>query len=225
MVATIQDVVKANVVLVGPLLLSTQEGFEDFRRAIGTDVQMTGVGLVTNIPTGITEPGRTLIISRDRIALELSRARSIISRDYPSREDLNRLAEVAGQAIGNTSFAEQPRAVGFNIELIFDQDSETPAFGYLSRRLFDVGPLGSEGWQFIGGAGRLIFDDGGRRWTFNVEPRFSDETESRVFLSANLHKGGQLLPDEAGIRASLEEVWDEVHDFVHRLDNRRIANG
>ena len=222
MAVTPPEVVKANLVLVGLRLLSAPEEFEAFRRAVGTDVQMAGTGLAMNIRSGLTEPMISLALNKDRIAIELSPDRSTINRDYPLREDLRRLAEVAGQAISNTkSIAEQqPRAYGFNIELVLDQDSGVPAFEYLSKRLFDVGPLGNEGWQFVGGAGKLIFSDSGRRWTINLEPRFNDETESRIFLTVNLHEAEQDPPTADQIREFLEELWDEVHDFVQRLDKR-----
>ena len=221
MAITIPEVVKANLVLLGLRLLSAPEELESFKQAIGTDVQLAGVGMGVNVQTGIPEPGFILTLNRDRITLDLSAARSIINRDYPSHEDLPRLAQVARQAITTTSITEnQLRAFGFNIELIFDQDSGTPAFGYLSERLFDVGPLGNEGWQFVGGAGRLIFDDSGRRWTVSLEPRFNDETESRVFLTVNLHRPEQRVPTEDEIRGSLEEIWDVTHQFVQRLDER-----
>ena len=221
MAVTTPEVVKANIVLVGIRLLSAPEEVEAFRRAIATEVQIAGAGLATNIQSGITEPQFVLTLNRDRITLELSPSRSAINRDYPLREDLPRLAEVAGQAIDNTSEDEQVlRAFGFNIELVFDQDSDAPAYGYLSRRLFAVDGLGSEGWRFIGGAGKLIFEDGGQRWTVALEPRFGDETEARVFLSVNLHKARQSLPTEHEIRDAFQEVWDEVHDFVKRLDER-----
>ena len=221
MAVTTPEVVKANIVLVGLRLLSAPEEIESFKHTIGTDVQLAGVGMGVNVQTGLAEPGLSLILNRDRITLDLSPSQSAINRDYPLREDLARLAEVAGKAVSNTSGEEQDlRAFGFNIEMVFDQDSDLPAVGYLSRRLFDVDGLGSEGWQFIGGAGKLIFGDEGRRWTVALEPRFGDETESRVFLSVNLHKARQSPPTEDEIRNSFEELWDEVHDFVQRLDER-----
>lgn len=221
MAVTTPEVVTASLVLVGLRLLSAPEELESFKSSIGTDVQLAGVAMGVNIQTGIAEPGLTLTLNRDRIKLESSRLRSTINRDYPSREDLPRLAEVSAQAISNTSIADQHlRAFGLNIELFFDQQSGDTAFEYLSKRLFDVGPLGNEGWQFAGGAGRLIFNDSDRRWTISLEPRFNDETESRVFLRVNLHKARQTVPAEDEIRISLEETWDEVHNFVQRLDKR-----
>ena len=221
MAVTPPEVIKANLVLVGLRLLGAPEQIESFKRAIGTDVQSSGVGMGVNMQTGVAEPGLALTLSRDRITLDLSASRSMIYRDYPSREDLPRLAEVVGHAIRSTLIVEQQlRAFGFNIELIFDQQSSDTAFEYLAKRLFDVGALGNEGWQFSGGAGRLVFSDGARRWTISLEPRFNDETESRVFLSVNLHRAEQVLPSEDETRDSLEATWDEVHKFVHRLDER-----
>ena len=221
MAITTTEVIKANLVLVGLRLLSGQEEFEAFRRAVGSDVQAAGTGLAMNIRTGLTEPMIGLALNRDRITIELSPDRSTINRDYPLREDLRRLAEVAGYAIDNTPEEEQQlQAFGFNMDMIFDQDSEELAFEYLSRRLFNAGPLGNEGWQLVGGAGKLIFDDGDRRWTISLEPRFNDATESRVLLTANLHRPEQRLPTEDEIRNSLEGLWDETHLFVQRLDER-----
>ena len=219
MAVTTPEVIKVNFVLVGLRLLGAPEDIESFRRASGTDVQISGAGLAANVQSGITEPQFALAMHRDRITLELSPSRSAINRDYPLREDLPRLAEVSDLALRNTSVGEQKlRAFGFNIELVFDQDPDIPAFSYLAGRLFDVSALGSEGWQFIGGAGKLIFHDGERRWTIGLEPRFGDEAESRVFLSVNLHRAENDPPIESEIRDSLEEIWDEVHNFVQRLD-------
>ncbi len=226
MAVTSLEVIKANLVLVGMRLLSAQQELDAFRLATGVDVQVSGAGLATNAQSGLTEPVLGLTLNRDRIFLELSPDRSTINRDYPLQEDLPRLAEVAWQAIKNTNVErQQVRAYGFNIELVFNQDSGTPAFDYLSTRIFDVGPLGYESWQFVGGSGKLIFDDNGRRWTIRLEPRFNQEAETRVFLDANLHVSKRSLPDESAIGASLKEIWDKIHMFTQRLDDRGGQNG
>ena len=213
------EVVKTNLVLAGTRLLTTQDEFEAFRVAVGVDVQVAGTGLATSIPSGVAEPVLGLTLNRDRIAIELSPARSTFSRDYPLRHELPRLAEVSCKAINNTNLEEQRiQGYGFNIELVFDQDSGDTAFEYLAKRLFGTEPLGNEGWRLIGGAGRLIFGESRRRWSISLEPRFNSETESRVFLNANLHISETALPKEVEIQASLEEIWDNVHRFVGQLD-------
>ncbi len=219
MVATILDVVKIDVVLVGYRLLRTLEEVNDFRLAIETDVQIAGAGLVTNAPLGVTEPTYTLVLNRDRIALEISSLRSTISRDYPSREDIARLADVAGQAISSTSDSDYtPRAFGFNIELVFDQDDGISAFRYIGDRLFNI-DIWNDGWQISGGSGRMIFvDSNEKRWTVAIEPRFNDENSSRVFLSLNLHQDKQCVPAQEEMEDSLREIWDQAHKFVRWLD-------
>lgn len=227
MTFTVQDVVKADLVLLGLHLLRTPDELERFRQSINADVQITGTGLVANIASGTTEPGRSFAVNKDRITLESSQSRSSIAREYPAdKADLRRLANVAWQAISSTSHEGQPlRAFGFNMEIIFDQHTETSAFGYLSRRLFTDDPLGNEGWEFVGGAGRLLFVEGGRRWTVSFEPRFNNEEESRVFMGVNLHIDERSMPDETELIALLDEIWDESHNFVARLDSRDTNNG
>lgn len=219
MATTIQDVVSVNFVLVEFQLLRTPQDIEEFKNAVGVDVEVAGMGLFANIPTGRTEPGYALSLRRDRISLELSPPRSTIGMEYPTREGLARLANVAWQAIANTSIeSDTPQAFGFNVEMVFNQDSGEPASRYLSDRLFSSQQLGSEGWELVGGSGKFIFNDGGIRWTFDVEPRFNDENESRVFLRVNLHKSENRLPDKEEIQSSLEKAWDEISGFVDRLD-------
>ncbi len=222
----VEDVVSVNMVLVGFPPFNAQEEFEAFRRAVGADLQIAGGGLIANPSPGVPEPSIQLTLNRDRITIDLAPSRSIINRDYPSREDLHRLSDVIGKFLSNSTYdTSRPQAFGINIKLIFDTESEISAFEYLSSRLFDVEPLGSTGWRFIGGAGRLIFDEDGRRWTISLEPRFNDYDESRVFLDSNLHVYGQPLPEEAGIGELLGEVWDEIHKFVKRLDQMEVRRG
>ena len=219
MVATIQDVINANLVLVEFQLLRTSQDIEEFKNAVGSDVEVAGMGLFANIPTGRAEPGYALNLRKDRIALELSPPRSTIGMEYPTREGLARLANVACLAIASTSSElDAPQAFGFNVEVVFNQDSGNPASRYLSDRLFSSKQLGSEDWELVGGSGKFIFNDGGTRWTFDVEPRFNVENESRVFLRVNLHKSENRVPDKEEIQGSLEKAWDEIHNFMDRLD-------
>jgi hypothetical protein len=223
MAATVSEVLKVDLVLVGIGLIKTPEELSAFRSAVGSDV-MTEASLTANIPSGITEPSRSLAMNRERITLDFSPSRSVIRRDYPSLGDLGdlaRLAQVAWLAISNTDLADQkPRAFGYNIELIYDQDSGLPAFLYLADRLFASASFVVEGGHLIGGAGRLIFEGGGKRWTIAIEPRFNDNETTRIFLTLNLHRSEQRLPDEKEIYESLQEAWEQACSFVNRLDAR-----
>ena len=222
MAATLHDVVSANLVLVGIGLLNQPEEAERFRRALDLDLGLE-VGLVTNLQSGLAEPSRTLTLDRERIALNLTSSRSTITREYPDRDrsDLARLAQVASLAIESTDLEDDtPRAYGYNIEMVFNQDTEQSAIQYLGERLFDYGLLSKEGRDLLGGRGQLIFRDAAGQWTISVGPRPGEEATPRFFLSLNLHKDEQRLPTEDEITGSLEEVWREALAFTDRLDKR-----
>lgn len=220
MTAKVQDVLKANLVLVGVGLINNREELEEFDRAVNSEIRIDGGGMMVNAQAMMTEPVRAITIPKDRISLELSPTRSVISRDYPLRDDLNRLAMVAGRAINSTDLnASKPRAFGFNIELVYDQDSEAPAFGYLAERIFAHDfPINKE-WKLIGGAGRLLFNNReGNVWTVNVEPRFNDQSTTKVFLTLNLHVDQQRLPNEDEISRFFLEVWDQAYSLAEMID-------
>ena len=218
MPATLRDVVSANLVLVGAGLLNEPDEVERFRNELDTDLRLEA-GLATNIPSGRTEPSRTLTLNRERIALSLSSSRSTIAREYPDKSDLARLAQIATLAIGNTSWVDQTiQAFGYNIEMVFDQSSGQPAIRYIGERLFGQQSFGKAGWDPSGGTGQLVFigDDG--QWTITIRPQLGDNATTRVLLALNLHKDEQRFPDENEISTSLEMIWNEAVSFVNRLD-------
>ena len=223
MAATLQDVVSVNLVLVGVGLLNQPDEAERFRNALDTDMRLE-VGLVANVPSGLTEPSRTFTLNRERISLNLSSSRSSIAREYPNQSDLARLAQVAALAIDCTDLeGNTPQAYGYNVEMVFNQGTGQSAIQYLGERLFDYGLLKKDGWDLLGGRGQLIFRDAVGQWTITVEPRFGEESTSRFFLSLNLHKDEQWLPPEDEITGSLEEVWQEALAFIERLDKRGVS--
>lgn len=223
MTATLLDVVSTNLVLVGIGLLRNPEEAEKFKTALDLDLRVE-VGLLANSQTGITEQSRTFTVNRERTALTLSATRSTISREYPEHKDLARLATLATQAIECSDRGDQTlQAFGYNIEMVFDQTSNETAFHYIGNRLFGASPTGEPAWNFEGGAGRLVFSDGSGRHSFSVEPRFGDETTSRVFLSLNLHKDERVIPTEKEIADSLKDIWEEAEKFMTRLDERQLS--
>ena len=216
----IQDVLKANIVLAGVSLLTEPTEQDAFISAVGTEISL-GMGIVFTgpAPATIPEPGRTLSLDRDRINLNLSPSRSIIERNYPRCDDLDRLAEVAGYAFAHTDLkGKAPSAFGCNIELVYRQTSGVSANHYLAERPFTDKRIGNEGWELLGGTGRLLFEGDGALWTLALEPRANDPTQSRVFLSLNLHKSEQRLPSQDEVLISLQEIWRQAHHFVTRLD-------
>ena len=213
-----QDVLKVELVLVGIRLLNNPDEINAFTTSVRTDVNANVLGPIVEL--GTPEPGRLVQLPRDRVDLLLVPSRSILRRQYPSHpDDLNRLREVIGHAIGNTSLdGQEIRAHGYNVDIVYNQTSGQTAARYLANRLFPAGLLVSEGRQLVGGGGKIDLQDDKNRWTVRVEPRNNNHTEMRVFLSVNMHRDEQVMPDQTDIQKSLSDIWDQVHKFAHLLD-------
>ena len=129
------------------------------------------------------------------------------------------MTEVAGMAIANTELQNpQVRAFGYNVELVYDQDSGSPATEYLAHQLFADDYPRNEGWHLEGGSAKLTFRSNGLSWIVTIEPRFNDANTKKVFLSMNLHRNEQRIPETDEIQNSLETTWDQATTFVKRLD-------
>ena len=219
MVATVQDVLKVNIVLVGVGLLRLSDEAMKFRDAVGSEMTPSETGMLAGFPLANAEPGIAVSLNKDRIRLDLSPAQSMITRDYPLRDELDRLADVIRLAISVTDTSnQQPTGFGYNIELTFDQTTGGPASQYLADRLFRNDLTTSLGWQPQGGTARLFFRDQESSWSLTLEPRFLYEGSGRVFVSANRHFDEPPLPDADKIHQSLEALWDQAHQFIQQLD-------
>ena len=221
-----QDVLKANLVLVGVVLLGEQEQRDKFAEKVNTEitVEMFASGPVPSLPTvgspaGMAETGLMLNLHKDRIQLISTPVRASIERQYPTFEDLDRLAQVASYAIDISNLeGQEPRAFGFNIDLVYRQSREKLSEKYIAERLFSRATFGFEEWDIVGGGGKISFESNNARWNFTVEPRANDSTGERVYLSLNLHKDKQETPDQEEILRSLQEVWHRSREFATHLD-------
>ena len=220
MVARLQRVQSTNIVFVGLALLTDPAEAERFKAQVDPDLRID-LGTVTNVASGESEPSRRITSDSDRIILELLPNRATITRQYPTRDDLPRFAEVISRAIACTQLSDSaPTAFGYNIEAVFTQDSGQPALNYLGNVLFAESPQANPDWRFAGATARTVFFADSGIWTITIEPRFNDPAEQRIFLSANLHKDQQRLPTQQEALTSLTEVWDETLAFIRHLNQR-----
>ena len=214
------------MVLVGVVLLSEQHQRDRFADLIDTEIStemLVGSSVpprpTIGSPVNVGETGLKLDLDRDRIQLVSVPSRSSIERQFPTFGDLERLADVAGYAIDLTDLQGQtPVAFGFNIELVYRQTEEKPAERYIAERLFFHQRLGIEEWTLVGGGGKLSFEGNDARWNFTVEPRANDPSGQRVYLSLNLHRDRQQVPDREEILVSLQEIWNRSQEFAIQLD-------
>jgi hypothetical protein len=167
----------------------------------------------------VSDTGLVFNLHRDRIQIVSAQSRTTIERQYPTFEDLGRLAEVAGYAIDLTDLDEQTQtASGFNIGLVYRHPEEVASQRYIAERLFHHERFGMEDWTLVGGAGRISFEGNDARWSVSLEPRAEDTSGRRVFLSLNLHKDTQQVPNREEILDSLQEIWRRSRDFATQFD-------
>ena len=221
----LQDILKANLVLAGISLLNDEDERNSFSEAIASEtsteilVPATPPFPLPGGPPTLPEPGMVLSLHRDRIRIASFPSRTLIEKEYPTLDELTRLAEVADLAIAKTHLMGRvPRAFGYNVELVYGPEPNLSSSAYIAGRLYGDREFGNEGWALVGGSGRLIFTGAGAAWTVAVEPRANDPTGKRVFLSLNLHREEQRIPGSEEILGSLQEVWNQAHAFAIRLD-------
>ena len=222
MAVKVRDVSKIDLVLVGIELLKSPEEVQSFRRALGVDVQM-GSGTATETNTGETHPLTAVALQRERIIVSSFPARSVINKEFPSLtrpgDDWDRFAEVAVLAMASSDQANlTPRAYGYNYSSVIEIDHDETAAILLGKRMLTNKQLGKAEWGLIGGSASMIFSDGDRRWTFNLQPQpFGDPDSKRITCEVNLNVGRTRLPDQREIIDSLEEVWTEANRFITNL--------
>lgn len=204
-------------------LLSSNDQVEAFHQALDVDFRQE-VGMAANVATGETHPTRIFDLHRDRIILNLSRVRTVITREFPSLDtldrDLSRFAEVTDHILRTTDLSEVRCDFGYNVDMVFDQDTKETALEFLGERLLNYDALNQPGRELVGGTCRIIVKDESGQWTYNLEPRAGDLQRKRVFVGTNLHKQESLLPGKDEITSSIESVVNSVIELMCRLDER-----
>ena len=214
----IHDVLNVGVVILGADLVFEPDAVEALKAAIGTDIRVA-----TAQPPGDLE-STTLVLDRERVEVTTRGSRSTILRWYPEEKDLPKSAEVAALVLAVSGQDVEPiEAVGYNLEIVFEQFSGHPASRYIGERLFDYQSLGDETWPLMGGVGRITFGDPHVNRTFTVEARFGDEQTTRVFVSANLHVAGNRIPTVDQIKQSLDTIWRDTFNLMEQLDQKGAA--
>jgi hypothetical protein len=222
MTVTVREVLKADLVLVGAELLTSEAEIRKFRDSIGVTVHI-GAGAATDAATGVTHPVAGLALQRERIIFSSFPGRTIVVKEYPSlvdpQADWSRLAEVVALAIETTDSENiNIRSFGYNFGFVLDVDSEEGAPHFVGTRMLTDRPLGNAEWGLIGGAAVMMFDNSPRRWTFNLQPQpIGDPSSKLVTFDVNLHVDEARTPGGSEIEETLNEIWAEAHAFVGKL--------
>ncbi len=205
----VTDCLSASVVVVGVGLLGSEQELKSFSDSIPTEI------VVENRLGPEGSLGRRLQFNKDRILIEITPQRSSIRQEYPS-DDLSILAGVAGNAIKHTTNVQDIRAHGYNVDLVYAQNSAISASSYIAKRMFSTFPK-NEAWKVIGGHAGLRFQSNdGRMWIADIEPRFRQDDTNKIYFRLNLHVQGR--PDTDTIHDLLRRTRHEAEGFVARLD-------
>ena len=220
----VQDFLNVNIVFNGVELLDTLACVKKFERFIGSEiVVIEGATVSANLSGSMSAKARTFTIQKDRIRVDCSQINSVIQRDYPSLEDLARLAEVVNCAISNSTQIKKPTNFGFNLDLVYSQDSGLSASKYIARQILSPVLLEKKEWDIVSGFGGFTLDEDGKRWSIKIEPRYSDIMTPKVFLSLNLHFNESRFPEKNEIHSSLDEMWRKALIFGNWI-NDNVAN-
>jgi hypothetical protein len=218
--------VKADLVMLGANLLSAPDALSQFTREVdgdfqqqeGVDISLTAGALGGARGGAAAGPSRTLVFPQDRITLNLTTARSSISRDYPSVDrldtDLGKLAEIATLAIqvSKTTSGNSLQAYGYNMQVVFRLNGEGRSIEYLGERLFGGNIARASGKTLVGGTASLVLREGATQWTFAANPwPNGDPNADRVALSVNRHTDNPVnFPRRDAIVRELLQTWAEA---------------
>lgn len=224
MAVEVQDILSIDAVFADLEVLRNDDEVAACSAALGSEI-ITEVGLVLGASRASPLQGRRLQMPRDRMRMEASAHRTRVVREYPSEiDDVGSVVRLARLAIDNTVLQEAvPSSFGFNLEMVYDQDSGESALTYLGGRLFARASDLHERWGQVGGFGRLVVREGTWQWTINLEPRFQAADTTKVFLGANLHVAEPRMPDDGDMEVLLRELWRRVHEVIENLDGRDHA--
>lgn len=224
MTVRVQDVLTIDAVFVGLELLRNEREITACSAATGAEIIADGV-IIAGSPQMPPIQGRVLRVPRNRMTLETSPHRTRVVKEYPSAiEDVALVVQLATQAIADTDLqGGAPSAFGFNLQMVYDQDSGENAIRYLGSRLFIPTRDLHEQWGLVGGFGKLLFQEGPRQWTIALEPRLNALNAEKVFLDINLHVSVARLPEASEMEMLMRNLWNQAHDLIETIDGRGNA--
>ena len=204
------DILQLNVVMLGEGILCDPQEQQAFDERMATET------VFARPPQGMEVLPITLAMNRERIRAELSKERFSITKEYPTIDDVRRLAEIVRDVVECTKQWPDLVAIGYNFQVVYDLEQN--AYSQLARHLFSSTMPAASNWKLIGGSSILKFsDDREHLWTLTVDSRFGKPDTSKVFLDTNCQINTPLPPTVSVVAEHLEIVWREGVAFVKGL--------
>lgn len=218
MISGLEDVLAVNLTLVGVRLLDSPESKVAFERIVNTsvvdDVATTGLALRIPGQQDIELAPAKFRMPKERVTLDLAPGRSIVAREYPQEEDLDKFAGIIRNAFDKSDTdRQQLQAYGFNIEAVYNLDQGKTALEFLATQIFakDIFPEGE--YTVIGGAPQIQVLHKGGLWNINIQPRMGKSDSDKIFIALNKHCTQSKLPSPFEIRNSLADIWTQAHEI------------
>ena len=131
MAVRVQEVLIVDAVFIDIELLRNEAEVAAVSDAFGAEIIPDGLfigGLIGSPPHTPPTQGRVLRLPRDRMTVETVASRTRVLREYPAGiEDVSLVAQLVTQAIAATDLqGKAPSSFGFNIQIVYDQDSGEP---------------------------------------------------------------------------------------------------
>lgn len=226
---SIDSIIDVSFVALQVNLLEEPEQKHQFVMASEAEVDFVPrVDIVAADLSGKISGSDRFVLQRERIDVELkpSEQRNTITRKYPENaDDLGRLAEIIHFALSLSDRSGSKLGMeigyGYNIQLVFSQDTHDSSLAYLADKTID--PVLSEriGEDIFGANPTIYFRQDTRYWVVRLEPRYADQQNLKIFMAINYHVGDpdDTLPqDVEEIKSDLKTLWDRAHSLVADID-------
>ena len=219
------EIVNFNFVLIDVDLLDTEEYIASFEEKSGVDIRRLNNGRFLDPSVIEIQSSRVLSMERDRIVFTSSKTRSVVQRDFPTIEqiqkDLDRFVDCVVWSFQCTSIDKDEFIWGYNVELVFDQNVCETATQYLGERLFNANFRDDTmfGSNFTGGYGVLkATGTNNDAWTFNFAPNANSHVTTQFLVAVNLTVSDSCLPDTTVLADSIMRIISTVQTVVECVD-------
>ena len=220
----VEDILNASIVFTEIALLYTSQEIDNFRNLVGSEIQRNEGLQITGPPPGLTgglETAKSVLLPKERILIHSSPQKTICRIDYPDKNSLARLVEVATFAIeSRINQSLLPTSFGYNVELVYDQISDLSASQYIARRILSLAP---PKWNVMGGVAAFSIEESPQVWNIKIEPRMNEPKTSKVFLSVNCHFNESRFPDREETQKYLLHAWEQAYCLIKRIDENVIT--
>ena len=158
------------------------------------------------------------LIDKERIGVESKHNVLKITQAYPPT-DLDRFMTAVGEVVKNVISPERPWVYAVTVYVIVQHDFDVAATEYIGSRMLQPHTgLSIEEWKLVGGSVRMVFERETETWIINLDPRFEQLEEPRLFGKIGWTNVTPLT--EQLVRTAIDLMWNKTQIFLYEFDGR-----